>query len=286
MHEYQKKGFLMEDFRLFHLRSDSGTKPDYHYHEFCKILLLVSGSGAYAVEGSRYLLQPGDLVLIGSGCVHRPEFEPGTTYERIILYISPEFLRRSSVPDCDLSECFSGVGGHVLRPEEKARTRLLQLCGELERELAGDGYGRAILSTAAVLRLLVQISRELRRPGTPQPGPVTPTNERVVDMLRYLDAHLTEDLSIDDLAARFFLSKYHMMRLFRRETGSTIHSYLTERRLLLARELICGGLSATESCYRSGWRSYSSFTRAYGRRFGTTPTGRRDTAALAEETFE
>ncbi len=286
MTDYQKKGFLMEDFRLFHLRSDSGTKPEYHYHEFHKILLLVSGSGAYAVEGSRYLLQPGDLVLIGSGCVHRPEFEPGTSYERIILYISPEFLRRESVADCDLADCFSGARGHVLRPGEKARAALFALAAELERELGGDGYGRVILSTAAVLRLLVHLNRELRHTASPQPSPVTPTNERVLDMLRYLDAHLSEDISIDDLAERFYLSKYHMMRLFRRETGSTIHSYLTERRLLLARELIAGGMSATDACYRSGWRSYSSFTRAFGRRFGTTPTGRRDISARAEETYE
>jgi AraC-like DNA-binding protein len=45
-------------------------------------------------------------------------------------------------------------------------------------------------------------------------------------------------------------------------------------------------MSATDACFRSGWRSYSSFTRAYGKRFGSTPTGRRDTAVLAEETYE
>ena len=77
-----------------------------------------------------------------------------------------------------------------------------------------------------------------------------------------------------------------MMRLFRRETGTTVHGYLTERRLALARELMADGLSATDACFRSGFRSYCSFTRAYGKQFGATPTGRRDAAALAEETYE
>ena len=124
MGNYQRKGFLTEDYRLFHLRSDGGTRPEFHYHEFCKILLLVSGSGAYTVEGQRYALQPGDVVLIGSHSVHRPDFPPGTVYERIILYISPEFLRRSSVPGCDLQECFEGHRGHVLRPDEGERKKL------------------------------------------------------------------------------------------------------------------------------------------------------------------
>lgn len=286
MPNYQKKGFLTEDYRLFHLRSDGGTRPEFHYHEFCKILLLVSGSGGYTVDGQRYSLQSGDIVLVDSHSVHRPEFEPGAAYERIILYISPEFLRKASVPGCDLTECFRAEQGHVLRPEEPERKKLFALAASLERELAGEDYGRVILSNAAVLRLLVQIGRSLRRADAPRPGPVTPGNERVAAIVRYLDRHLTEDICIEGLSEQFFLSKYHMMRLFRRETGSTIHGYLTERRLMMARELIQGGMSATDACFRSGWRSYCSFSRAYGKRFGSTPTGRRDAAALAEETFE
>jgi AraC-like DNA-binding protein len=286
MTNYQKKGFLTEDYRLFHLRSDGGTRPEFHYHEFYKILLLVSGSGGYTVEGQRYALQSGDIVLIASHSVHRPEFEPGAVYERIILYISPDFLRRSSQPDCDLTACFTASRGHVLRPGEPERKKLFALAAALERELAGEGFGRVLLCHSAVLRLLVHIGRSLGRSDAPQPGPVTPANERVSAIIRYLDRHLSEDISVDELAERFFLSKYHMMRLFRRETGATIHGYLTERRLAMARELMAGGMSATDACFRSGWRSYSSFTRAYGKRFGSTPTGRRDTAVLAEETFE
>ena len=286
MTNYQKKGFLTEDYRLFHLRSEGGTRTEFHYHEFCKILLLLSGSGGYSVDGRRYALQSGDIVLVGSHTVHRPEFEPGATYERIILYISPEFLKRSSVPGCDLSELFSGENGHVLRPEEAERKRLFAMAAHLERELAGDGYGREILSAGALLRLLVQLGRNLRHANVPRPGPLTPGNERIAAIVRYLDRHLTEDICIDSLAERFYLSKYHMMRLFRRETGTTIHGYLTERRLIAARELMNGGTSATDACFRAGFRSYCSFTRAYGKRFGSTPTGRRDTAALAEETYE
>ena len=286
MSSYQKKGFLTEDYRLFHLRSEGGLHPEFHYHEFCKILMVVSGSGGYTVDAQRYAIQSGDIVLVGSHSVHRPEFEPGAAYERIILYISPEFLRRSSVSGCDLTACFSGARGHVLRPGEPDKKKLFALAAELERELGGEEYGRSILSSAAVLRLLVGIGRAMRRGDGPRPGGVTPENERVVAIIRYLDRHLTEDIAIDDLAERFYLSKYHMMRLFRRETGTTIHGYLTERRLSLARELMAQGLSATDACFRSGWRSYCSFTRAYGKRFGSTPTGRRDAAALAEETFE
>ena len=286
MSDYQKKGFLTEDFRLFHLRSSGVTRQEFHYHEFYKVLLLVSGSGSYTVEGGRYGVQSGDIVLVGSHSVHRPEIEPGAAYERIILYLSPEFLRRASGPQCDLTECFRGQGGHVLRPGEAERKQLFSLAASLERELGEEGYGQRILCTGAVLELLVRIGRSLLRGESPRPGPLTPANERVAAIIRYLDRHLTEDIAIDDLSERFYLSKYHLMRLFRRETGTTIHGYLTERRLSLARELMLGGMNATDACFRSGWRSYCSFTRAYGKHYGSTPTGRRDAAALADETYE
>lgn len=286
MTDYQKKGYLLEDYRLFHLRSDTGIRPDYHYHEFNKILLLVSGAGSYVVDGQRYSIQPGDAVLIGSGCVHRPEFDPGTIYERIILYVSPEFLQRQSVVDCDLTECFSGKWGHVLRADPPEQKKILALALSLEKELSGNDYGREILSNSQLLRLLVQISRGLRGKDTAHTALMAPKNDRILALIRYINAHIAEDISIDTLAEQVYLSKYHMMRLFRRETGITVHDYLTQRRLLLARDHIRSGMSATDACYRSGWRSYSSFTRAYAKQFGTTPTGRKDTSALQEETYE
>lgn len=286
MEAYQKRGYLLENFRLFHLRTEQHAAVDYHYHEFCKLLLLVSGRGSYVVEGQRYLLQPGDLVLIGSRSVHRPELESGVTYERIIIYISPEYLQQASVPDCDLTELFSGERGHVLRPKETDRKKLFGFAAELEQALSTQEYGRTILSNVELLQLLVHIGQEQRREDRSKPHPVMPKNARVLEWMRYIDTHLAEDLDMDKLAEAFFISKYHMMRLFRAETGYTIHTYLQHRRLMYARERIEGGMRATEACYRCGFRSYSSFTRAYSKYFGTTPTGRRDSAREREEDME
>ena len=280
MTDYEKRGYLLENFRLFHLRTQGDTPINYHYHEFCKLVLLVSGKGWYTVDGQRYLLQPGDTVIVGSRSVHRPEIESGCLYERIIIYISPEYLQRESSGECDLLELFSGRGGHVLRGEKK----LFTLAAELEKELSGSGYGRELLSGAALLRLLVQIGRAQRGEAAQLPKPVDPANPRVQALMAYMDAHLAEDLDIDALAGSFYVSKFHMMRQFRQETGMTIHNYLSQRRLLHARDLIQKGIRATEACYRSGFRSYSSFTRAYARQLGTTPTGRAD--AAREESYE
>ena len=286
MSEYEKRGYLLENFRLFHLRTEQTQSVDFHYHEFCKLLLLISGSGSYVVDGHRYQLQPGDAVLIGSRSVHRPEMDPEVPYERVIIFISPEFLQRESSGDCGLLDCFFGQPGHVLWLKEPRRKKLFDMAEILEQELNGEEYGRDIVSNAALLRLLVQIGRYFRRSDVSSPLPEEPQNRRVQELMRYIDRHLEEDLDIDRLADALFISKYHMMRLFRKETGTTIYTYLCQRRLLHARELINGGMRATEACYRSGFRSYSSFTRSYSKHFGMTPTGRVDAAHHRDESYE
>ena len=224
MSNYKKRGYLLENFRLFHLRSAQGAQVDYHYHEFCKILLLLTGSGGYYIDGHRYLLQAGDIVLLDSRSIHRPELDTGTPYERIIIYISTEYLQRSSTPGSDLQSIFSGQKGHVLRLKGSRKQRIFQLAAALERDLETEDFGREILSSADVMRLLVEIGRTMGRAENFGPSPVMPKNDRIREIIRYIDAHLTEDLDIGELANTFFISKYHMMRLFRQETRSEEHT--------------------------------------------------------------
>jgi len=282
---YQKRGYLLEEFRLFHLNDTAGTQVDFHYHEFCKVLMLRSGSGGYTVEGNRYSLQQGDIVLIGSRCVHRPEFPSGIPYERIILYIDPAFLRSHSTVDCDLESVFSGEYGHVLRCDDLGKRRLFGMVEELERELSVDAFGRVLVSRGQILRLLVEIGRNLRRGGSNSAQPLAPKDERIRELLEYIDAHLTEELNVDDLADRAYLSKYHLMRRFKSETGQSVHGYISQRRLMLARDLIGRGEAVTDVCFKVGFHSYSSFFRAYVKFFGTTPTGRMESTAR-EESYE
>ena len=283
--KYAKKGYLLEDFRLFHLKDKGETKVDYHYHEFYKLLFFVSGKGGYFVEGKRYSLTPGDIILIGKQCVHRPEFEPGVPCERIILYISPEFLLRESSSSCQLADCFSKEYDHVLRPSEKIRKTLFSIVSNIEQELSSKRYGKEIVSTGMLLRLMVEIARSIFHKEVQKPAPMLPKSKRMLEIMHYLDAHLTEDINIDLLAEMFYISRFHMMRRFREETGTTFHAYISDHRLMLARDWIGQGIPATEVCFQCGFGSYSSFSRAYGKFFGTTPTGRNISSAM-EETYE
>ena len=122
--EVGKRGYLKENFRLFHLRDSRAQKLDYHYHEFDKVILLLSGKVTYVVEGKSYFLKPGDILLVQHNMIHLPEIDPSEPYERIVLWISRDFLSRHSREDGDLANCFqlAARAGHpgALREVGKA----------------------------------------------------------------------------------------------------------------------------------------------------------------------
>lgn len=275
---YKQRGYLREDYRLFHLSGSLSLEVENHYHEFHKLVFFRSGKVTYAVEGMLSDLQAQDIVIVPMGCVHRVESEPGAGYDRSILYISPDFLRRLSRPDCDLESCFALCNEkerHVLRAAPTVGDGLWQTMRALEQSMADTDYGAKLLSDSLLCQLLIRLAREARREDSSL-APARVVNSKAVDILRYINEHLTQDISIESLSEQFFISKYHMMRSFRAETGFTIHGYIAEKRLLAARELIASGKSAAEACYACGYKDYSAFSRAFKKQFGVSPrSGRR-----------
>ena len=192
------------------------------------------------------------------------------------IFISPDFLRRSSRPDCQLEEIFEQAKAEfrfVVRLERGSR-ELISTLTALERAQTEEGYGREILTEALFLQFLVGLRRRMQQTDL-QYAQAAVNDEKIAAILQYLSQNLTEDISIDDLASHFYISKYHMMRRFRAETGYTIHACLVSKRLILARDLIAGGMPVMEACFESGFRDYSAFSRAYRRQFGQTPSAAR-----------
>ena len=88
----EKTGYLYEKFRLFHVCDKKSWTCPYHYHDFDKITLFLQGHVTYDIEGTSYVLQPFDVVVIPAGQIHRPVISGDDVYERIIAYLSPSFI--------------------------------------------------------------------------------------------------------------------------------------------------------------------------------------------------
>ena len=98
-----------------------------------------------------------------------------------------------------------------------------------------------------------------------------PHHKHAEEIVSYINRHLFDALSLPYLAKRFYLSTSQLNRLFRQATGSSVWEYITLKRLVAARAKIKNGTSIPVACQECGFHDYSSFYRAYVRRFGTPP---------------
>ncbi len=273
MNEYEKLGYLHQKFRIFHLKDSRQREFSFHYHDFYKILLFISGDVTYCIEGKSYALTPYDMVLINAGEVHRPIVHSDKTYERIILYVSPEFLDSYRSQTYALDLCFSQARekkSGVLRMPSFKNSRLYQALLALEESTSEEDYASDLYRDVLFLEFMIHLNRAAVHDSLHfmETGEA---NEKILAILAYVNEHLTEELSIDALAEKFFTSKYYLMHSFKKETGYTIGNYLAIKRLRFARDLISKGMPATRACFESGFQNYSTFFRAYKKHFGVSP---------------
>lgn len=273
MQQYNKRGYLNSDFRIFHLEDNLSKEFEFHYHDFLKVTIFIKGNVQYHVEGKSYDLDPYDIVLVNRNDIHRIRVDNSLPYERIIVYISPSFIEDYQTSEYDLGYCFKKAKkehSNVLRIHSLEKSSLFKITNRLERSFEDNEYASSLYRKILFLEFMIQLNRAAIK-NRVEFLDTELYNTKIVDIMHYINNHLTDTLDIDTLAKEFYISKYYMMRLFKAETGYTIGNYITYHRLLLARELISEGLPITQACFASGFGDYSTFSRAYKSEFSESP---------------
>lgn len=281
MTEFLKKGYLYSDFKIFHLSDSNLGEIDFHYHDFHKVLIHLSGNTSYSIEGQNFDLQPNDIVFVGAGEVHRPIFHDDSVYERIIIYISKTFLAEYSRDDNDLTYCFRNAmenNSHVLRLNSFKNSPVASSVNKLINNLGKDAYANELLMQVLFLEFMV----ELNRAAISDQVEYLSTNyagTKINSIIQYINDNLTSELSVDSISEEFYLSRYYLMHTFKEETGYTVGNYISMKRLSLAQSLIDSGVSIVDASQQSGFGTYSTFLRAYKKTYGTSPRKKAESQA-------
>ena len=268
----EKTGYLNQEFRLFHIKDQVERDFQYHYHDFHKVIVFLSGNVTYHIEGKSYHLNPWDILLVDHHAIHKPEIDASVPYERFILWI------RSDIRQKCLTKCFQKANDrsfNLVRLKPQLQEKLKEILYDLEEALKGEEFGRDILSKALFEEFMVYLNRIFLEKKYIMDKKSYTCDSQVESVLKYINQNLNQDLSIETLSQKYFVSKYYMMRRFKEETGYTIHNYIVSKRVLLARSLIAQGMPVTKAAEKSGFGDYTAFVRAYKKQLGTTPSGRR-----------
>ena len=270
-----RQEMLRSDYELQYKRDVNLQDVDLHHHDFFEIYFLMNGDVTYLIEGKIVHVMPGDLLLISPRELHqvciRPEM---AAYERYVLWVDPQLIRRLSTPQSDL---LLGLDpdrpgrGNQLRLKPEDRSRIQALLESLNHELHSDHYGSDLLRESLLVQLLVTVNRLVSKQGSHMYEDKQ-ASSAVSQVMNYVNLHYSEPLSLDMLAEQFYVSKYHLSHEFNRLVGTSVYRYIQKKRLLIARQLLAQGQKASTVYSACGFSDYAGFYRAFKAEYGTTPS--------------
>ncbi|WP_417100466.1 AraC family transcriptional regulator [Hominenteromicrobium sp.] len=259
---------LRQDFQLSHNRDPYFRTMEFHAHDFLELYYFLDGSVTYYIEDQVYDLCPGDLLIIPAGKMHRPVIaNEHAAYERMVLWITPQYLQGIDSPAGDLQKNLQKVGEHgycvPFRGDETVFvTALLKKLLYMQKNDADPKF-----CAGAVELYLWTIFRSYGVIDT------THRNETQVipQVIRYITEHFSEPLTLEDIAAEFFVSKSYLNRHFKAYTNSTVYAYIMALRLTHARRMLREGIPAVEAGRECGFSDYSTFYKAFKTQTGLSP---------------
>lgn len=261
-------------FEVFHYRETRHNTVQVHHHDFYEVYCFLGNETEFWVEGRTYRLRSGDLLLINPMEFHRPiSIGKDAVYERIVLWINKEYIERLQGNGVSLTRCFDSelpTHTNLLRPSAAQRSLLLARLSELVRESYSTEYAAALCAEGIFLQLMTELNRiALRADARPQTK--EDPSSLVSQVAAYLNEHYNEDLSLERLAAQFYVSKYHLSHEFSRTVGTGVYRYLLLKRLFVARQQLSEGGSPAEVCAACGFGDYTAFYRAFKAEYGISP---------------
>lgn len=279
--QYMKAG----DFEIFYYKDTDLKQVSPHSHDYYEFYFFLEGDVAYEIEGRSFRLGAGDYMLIPPGISHHPVFHSTETpYRRFVLWIGKTFYEQLTSCSADFSYGFD----HVIQKRQyrfhldyllsqEIQGKLLDL---LEEANTTRSFGdlNAHLMAASLLVYINRLTYDSLNHISP-----SYENALYLNVCDYINNHLDEDLTLDKLAAFFFVSKYHISHVFKDNMGISPHQYIIKKRLQASKNTILTGVPFSVICHQYGFHDYTSYYRAFKKEFGLSPTEFREQRKLPED---
>lgn len=181
------------------------------------------------------------------------------------IYFDPQKI------DDEIAERFSASSlvPSIYFSHPSLQANLEKLSAALKAPLPPDKLYIESLCVLSALEVC-RFQQHLRRPALRTPGQITPSQYRKI--CEYVDANLASDIGLSELAATVELSRFHLIRAFKKTTGKTPYQYLLHRRIERAHALLEQGRTTVEKVAREvGFKGTSRFIRTFRQLRGMTP---------------
>ena len=253
-------------------RVDKADISTVHNHDGYEVVLFLDGDVNMMIEPELYKMKPGDIFLISPLVFHGVDLVDVSSYERIVINIQYEYLRNLGDSETDFSTLFRSADSanmsHLRIPEDSL-DQFISIAKKLEEALHSDSYGHSILSRAYLSEFLLLTCRFSESVRPSKKGSTMPA--AVAKVLEYIDAHLSDEITISAMSAELHYSSDHLSRAFSEATGDSLKHYINAKKIALAQKLLLQGNSPYDVCFMIGYNNYSSFSRRFSNQIGMSP---------------
>lgn len=269
---FSRQQMSEKHYEIYHFVDKNIRNVSLHHHDFYEIFYFIEGDNQFYIEGENYVLKSGDMLLINPTELHQCVVFPSKKdYERIVLWLKPDFVQLLSSPEFDLLSCFHAKDRKkAISINVDARRDIESLFARILEMDNFQGVGKNIMRNALVMELLVKINNLVIDKKTPVVGE-NRMNSLIKAVIAYIEANLKEELTLEALANQFFISKFHLSREFKKYSSVSIHQYIKLKRLILAKEYILKNESILDVYAMCGFGDYSNFFRAFKQEYDMTP---------------
>lgn len=255
------------DFLLSHIRDEFPEPEEFklHIHPQAELLYIISGGGSFHIEGNVYDTKRCSIILTRPTESHYLEVDSSMPYDRIVLNFNMD-LFQSMDPE-----------QHLLQPlmERQAGQRNLyepsDFNGTLYQKYIYEMIQKSDVPRLNILVNLIPLLAEIRNSFQNSLERDETPDAIEYHILNYINDNLSQDLSVNKICKKYYISTSQLYRLFKKATGTTVSEYVTQKRILLAKRLLLEGEKAVDVYQKCGFHDYSTFYRAYKKQFGTSP---------------
>ena len=246
--------------------------PSHEMHGTIEVYYLIEGERMYFVENQRFLVPRGAIVYVGSNRLHKTFSANNHPHVRLLLEVDPVFVREWEARFPGYSLTFLASRAFALCLPEHAEhayaAELLARILDLARTQPG-GYEQQI--SCSLFALLVCVQR-VSGSHTPEQPLKSHKHQKIYEITQYLSSTSGEIISLDELCARFFISKYYLCHSFKDVTGTSVASFIRLVRIKRARVLFDDTKMSVSSVARQvGYDNVARFSRAFKSVVGVTP---------------
>ena len=247
------------------------TPNEMHFHNCYEMYYLLEGSIWYLIENNIYSIESGKIAWIPPNILHKTKPNASESYKKIMFTISPKYLKKIIGEDTGLNDFFSKTRVITMTEQDKADieailVKLIDICAE-------DAPSNELLIKSYLGVLIFTLSKSSTASKNSLFDEDKDVPESIRGIVRYLNEHYSEDITLETLSNTFYLHQNYICNLITKTLGVSFRKYLNKIRIANSMDLLqATDKSISDIASDCGFSSSTNYCREFKLYFNISPS--------------